>query len=188
MRLLVATHLVFCASCRSRLARIEAIGGAFLQDVALPNEVAPPDIEAALARLEERTPPKRSAAREAAGLPEPIRRALWPQAANLPWRELLPGLWDIPLPCDTGEDVRLLKGRPGVEIYAHAHAGDEATIVLFGHLRDGERTFGPGEVSLCGPEDNHAPHVVGATTCYCLLVLNAPLRFTDPRGPIPNLH
>lgn len=185
MGLAVGTHLALCPDCLGKTARLEILGGAFLAEESLPR-MAGPDLDATLASIAEEAPEHPEPPLTAA-LPSLVRQALEDSGANLPWRRLLPGLWDIRLPGDPGEDVRLLRARPGTRIFGHKHAGEEATLVLRGQIRDGERVFGRGALSLCGQEHDHSPEAVGKEECVCLLVLEGPMRFTGRLGPLLNL-
>lgn len=182
MRLIVATHLRLCPPCRSKLSRLELIGGALLASEPVPSTIAPPDLRATLSRLD--AGPCDGGEPQ---LPLQVQRALEGRAEGLRWRRLIPGLWDIRLPGDPDEDVRLLRARPGTAIFPHTHEGEEATLVLRGQIRDGERVFGRGELSLCGPDDNHRPEAVGEEDCLCLFVIGGRMRFTGPMGPLLNL-
>jgi putative transcriptional regulator len=186
MRLLVETHIFFCAPCWNKLRRLETVGGALLRSEPVQGSVALPDA----ARWEEerrRFCPEPAETGDENALPWTISRALGGADAKLPWRRVLPGLWDIRLPGDPGEDVRLLRARPGTRIIAHTHEGQEASLVITGQLRDGSRLFRRGDVSLCGPEHIHTPEIVGSEECLCLLVLGGRMRFTGRFARFLNL-
>ena len=75
-----------------------------------------------------------------------------------------------------------MRARPGVRVPAHTHGGREATLVLAGEMRDGAQVLGRGDVALADERHDHAPEIVGATTCICLLVLTGRMRFTGRFG------
>lgn len=188
MSLLVASHLTYCPECRSRVARLEAVGGAFIA-VEEPEAPDPACLSRVLERLD--TGMDEPNAPQAVGsdlpLPRPILARLGPEASDIHWRFLLPGLSDHKLSGFDGEDVSLLRAKPGVRILPHTHSGDEATLVLTGQLRDGERIYGRGDVALADEHDNHRPEIVGDETCICLVVLTGRMRFTGPIGRALNL-
>jgi putative transcriptional regulator len=186
--LLVATHLALCPSCRERNARLELVGGAFLRDDSPPDAVRSPSLSATLQRLDEA--PRLGDARRPESdpiLPRPLRAALGRPSDRIRWRFLLPGLAHCALEGDAGEDVRLIRAKPGARLLHHTHEGCEATLVLAGQLRDGPRTFGRGAVSVCGPDHDHRPEIVGDEECICLIVLTGPMRFTGSVGRVLNL-
>ncbi len=188
MGLLVASHLALCPACRSQVAAREAICGALLRD----GDEAPPApgcLAGALARIEASAPVAAVLPVEAAGatLPAPIRARTGDDAGDLRWRFLLPGLSEHRLKGFEGEDVRLLRARPGVRVPNHTHLGDEATLVLAGRMRDGDRVFARGDVALASRTDEHRPEIVGDEACVCLIVLTGRLRFTGPFGRVLNL-
>ncbi len=189
MSLLVASHLTFCPECRARVARLEALGGALLSggDAAVPS---PDCLAGALARID--AGPTAPAARgfepdPGSPMPSPLRVRIGRCATEIRWRFLLPGLSEYRLDGFVDEEVRLLRARPGVRILQHTHDGEEATLVLTGAMRDGDRVFGRGDVTLANETDDHHPQIVGSETCICLVVLSGPMRFTGPLGRALNL-
>lgn len=188
MSLLVASHLTYCAECRTRVARLETVGGAFL---ALEEPVAPDS--ACLARVLDRLDSGDAAdtpapfAHDDLRLPFPVLERLGASADKIHWRFLLPGLSDHKLGGFDGEDVGLLRAKPGVRILTHTHSGREATLVLTGQLRDGDRVYARGDVALADHHDNHRPEIVGDEVCICLVVLSGRMRFTGPIGRALNL-
>lgn len=190
MCLMVASHLTFCPPCRVSLSRIEAVGGAAL---AMSSGVAmsPAACAEALARLDapaDAEPAAGDAGGDAAAaLPVPLRQCLAGCAQDIRWRFLLPGLSECPLDGFEGEDVSLLRARPGVRIPAHTHSGEEATLLLSGRMRDGDRVYGRGDLALADHSCDHRPEIIGAETCLCLVVLSGRMRFTGPVGRALNL-
>lgn len=185
MALLVAAHLTFCPGCRARVARLEMLGGAVLAEAA-PG-VAAPDIRAVLARIDGEDPPEACCPAEPSSdaLPLPLRQRLG--RAGIRWRFRLPGLSEHRLPGFLGEDVRLIRGRPGTRIPAHTHCGEEATLVLAGALKDGTVICRRGDVAIADEGHEHGPEIVGDEDCICLAVLSAGVRFTGPLGRALNL-
>lgn len=188
MGLLVASHLTYCAECRGKVARLEAIGGALLAQEP-PAAPSPACLAWVLARLNctANAPDVEQVARGDIGLPEPVRRLVGADAAAIHWRFRLPGLSDHRLEGFDGEEVSLLRGKPGVRILTHTHSGEEATLVLSGQLRDGDRVYRRGDVSLADHHHNHRPEIVGDEPCICLIVLTGRMRFTGPIGRALNL-
>jgi putative transcriptional regulator len=189
--LLIASHLTFCPACRDRVRRLETVGGALLA-LAEDEGIRPPDYPSTLARIESGKPIRHPGAPKPGGaevLPAPIRRALGTGSEAIRWRFLIPGVsvCNMPAAADEGEDVRLVRVRPGARLLSHTHEGDEATLILAGALRDGGTTYRRGDVSLCGPDREHRPEIVGSEECICLLVLSGRMRFTGSVGRVLNL-
>ncbi len=188
MALLVASHLTFCPEARRRVARLEQIGGALLS-TADETPVSPRCLDATLARIRKEPvgPEDTTAARPCGTLPAPLRARLGCGADEIRWRFLLPGLSEHRLDGFDGEEVCLLRARPGVRILKHTHTGEEATLVLTGRMRDGTTVYGRGDLALADASDDHHPEIVGPDTCICLVVLSGPMRFTGSVGRALNL-
>jgi putative transcriptional regulator len=183
MSLLVASHLTFCPSCRDQVRRLETIGGALLRE-ADPVEPGPECLARALARLDKAEAAVGPALADdpQSPLPAPLRARVGVPSEEIRWAFRLPGLSEYRLDGFDGEEVSLLRARPGVRILSHTHTGDEATLVLTGALRDGGRVYERGDVSLANASDDHHPEIVGNEVCICLVVLSGPMRFTGPVG------
>jgi putative transcriptional regulator len=124
--LAVATHLALCPSCRRTLDAMEGAAGALLDKVVAERPVSTNDWEAMKARIScepvviERPSVKAqhsaSARTVASVLPEPLRSYVGGDVADLKWRALGRGAYQIRI--DTGDpqtQVRLLKipaGKP----------------------------------------------------------------------------
>jgi putative transcriptional regulator len=186
MSLLVASHLTFCPECRDRVRRLETLGGALLaegQSVALP----PDSLARALDRLDGADADPAPAATAPvvdpdSPLPAPLRARIGVPSTDIRWAFRLPGLSEYRLDGFDGEEVSLLRARPGVRILSHTHTGEEATLVLTGALSDGGRVYRRGDVALADERHDHHPEIVGDEICICLVVLSGPMRFTGPVG------
>ncbi len=189
MSLLVASHLTFSAEARRQVAEIECIGGVLLRE----GDSVPPAPEClarALARIGSEDSPEVEpccAGDAAMPLPAPLRARLGVGGEAIRWRFLLPGLSEYRLDGFEGEEVRLLRARPGMRILQHTHVGEEATLILAGRMQDGARVYGPGEIALADATDDHHPEILGPEVCICLVVLSGPMRFTGRVGRALNL-
>ncbi|MEM9784610.1 MAG: ChrR family anti-sigma-E factor [Pseudomonadota bacterium] len=192
LSLLVATHLTYAPEARARVSEFEAIGGAALQ--AAPQATVSEDLlTATLAALDAR--PCRSSECEGGAdatasvlprrlradgdsdvLPAPIRRAL--NGASPQWRFRLPGVSEAMIDGYDGEQVSLLRARPGASIPQHTHEGREITLIMQGALADGDRVYRRGDVAMNDEHDDHRPRIIGDETCICLIVMEGSLRFT----------
>ena len=169
MCLAVAGHLTFCPCCRDKVARLEDLGGTLL-DCAAPAEPPPGCLERTLARL---GPPEPAMPEEPEAVPCAIRQRLPARFCDLGWQALLPGLSECRLD-GFAERVSLVRGRPGVRVPAHTHAGREATLVLAGRVRDRGCVLARGDLAVACPGSAHRPEVVGHEPCLCLVVLEGP--------------
>ena len=189
LSLLCAAHLALAPESRGFVGAVEEIGGALLADEP-ETGVAPMDFETLLARIDAEVDHDRkgAAGEQRGGLaPAPIESALGMPLEALSWKFRLPGISEHVLEAFEDEKVSLLKARPGRTVPSHTHSGLEATLVLQGALKDGNRVLQAGEISIAGPEDDHHPEIVGNETCYCLIVLDGALRFTGRFGRALNL-
>jgi putative transcriptional regulator len=180
--LVVATHLTVCVDCRRRVADIEAVGGALLDEI----EPAPLEDDAfdrLALRLDEvaETPPPRVpvAGPKPGALPPPLLSYLG-SLSDVQWRTVFPGIDEAELlPTDSrGDSARLLRVRPGKTLARHTHEGRESTVVLTGAFHDELGHFGPGDVAELDESTVHRPVGEGGTDCVCLVALDGSLRFT----------
>lgn len=186
LSLILACHLTFCPRCRTMVARLEAVGGAMLADAP---EAQPPAaaLEAVLSRVDAVETGAVLQGDPALPLPAPLRRELTRGGTAIRWRFRLPGVSECPLPGFARDAVSLLRAGPGVRIPAHTHSGQEATLILAGAMRDGDRSYLPGDLALAGDHDAHRPEIVGSRTCFCLVSITGRRRFTGPFGRALNL-
>ena len=192
LSLLVASHLTYSPESRRRVRDLESLGGVMLSASAAEG-LGAPDLDAALARLDAPTAPDRQAddapirADGRAVLPAPLRRALGHDADDLAWKFRLPGLSEYEIDGFEGEEVSLLRARPGAPLLSHTHEGMESTLVLTGLLEDRGQVYARGDVSVATEDDDHRPRIVGEETCICLIVMSGGLRFTGPFSRALNL-
>ena len=187
MSLLVAAHVTYCPECRRTVTQIERLGAGFMMVSDTSENVSPPSLEACMAALD--APVEEAEAPEDPHgiLPIPLRRALPATLDEANWQFRLPGLHEYVLSDYEGEHVSLLRARPGVSIFHHAHEGEEATLILSGAMEDGDHVFRRGDVALADETHQHKPRIIGDEVCYCLVVMSGSLRFTGPVGLALNL-
>lgn len=146
--LIVAVHLVYCASCRKLSRKLEALGGSLLQELA-PVPMSGGALDAALARLDDIKPFERAArpvSRD--GTPAVLRPYIGGDLRDVRWRHVAPKLSYVPLFRRGGVAARLLRGVPGAQTGAHRHAGLEYTLVLKGGFSDETGRYAPGDLQV----------------------------------------
>jgi putative transcriptional regulator len=175
--LIVATHLAYCAACRTQSQKMEALGGSLLQELS-PVSMAGGALDAALAKLDEIKPferPARAASKD--GTPAVLRSYLGGDLANVRWRQVGPRLAYVPLFRRGGVAARLLRGAPGAETGAHRHAGLEYTLVLKGGFHDETGRYAPGDLQVMEGDMRHNPVADPDQDCINLAVTTGPLKF-----------
>lgn len=181
--LAIAAHLTYCVDCRARLLRLEEFAGALLS---FQSEIVAPDMGELMDRLDEPEAP--APAHVAAGpLPRPVADMVGMNFDEIPWRFRLPGVHEYTVRGVEGEEVSLLRVRPGASIPRHTHEADELTVVFDGRLDDGDACYGVGDMAIADASVDHHPRAGGDRTCICLAVLTGGLRFTGPFGRALNL-
>lgn len=191
LALLVATHLALCPHCRAEVERMEVLGGTIIEDLP-PAPVASDALDVVLDRLDEEWegPPARSRMEKiedesARMLPQPLRDYLGGRLNTLKWRKLGPGVRQFQIiPRREGIATSLLRIAPNTAIPHHGHGGSEHTLVLAGSYMDETGQFRRGDVQSADDELTHRPVSGGEEECYCLIVADAPLRFTGLAGRI----
>ena len=76
----------------------------------------------------------------------------------------------------------LLRGRPGLQLPAHGHTGEEFTLILKGRLFDDRGVFGPGDFDEAGAEIDHQPVVGPDMECVCLAAVDGDTRLHSRLG------
>ncbi len=185
--LAVALHVALDPKSQRMVDRLNAVGGALIERVPVPDVCAIEDtvLERALARLDEVPVEPRPAA--------PGRRHQvfdWAPAPLVPhlrpgmdWRRVM-GKFDeirLDLPGDFHR-VSLLRLESGRGLPEHKHAGYEYTVVLQGGYTDETGNYGVGDFAV-GPGDHrHEPIADPGEPCVALIVVENPIVLTGPWG------
>lgn len=182
--LAIATHLALCPDCRRRLARFEAAAGDLLEAIEPDTPAADTSWQAIRHRLGEapRRIEKRASAAASSDrpyvFPEPLRSYLGADAAELKWKPLGRGAYQVMIPTEDSETtVRLLRIPAGKPVPEHGHGGRELTLVLAGSFSDGTGEFRRGDLEDADETLEHQPVAGIEEDCICLAVTDAPLRF-----------
>ncbi len=180
--LAAAAHLTYCAECRRQAEAHEAIAGALLAEEPVGDA---PDISTVMDRLDETT--ESVTVPKAGPLPAPVAAMVGMDFDQIPWRFRLPGVYVHEISNEDGDDISLMKVRPGASIPSHTHEAEELTVVFEGELEDGGTTFKAGDISVADASVDHKPRAGGDTACICLAVLSGGVKFTGPFGRALNL-
>lgn len=175
--LVAATHVTLCDDCRARLAALEALGGAVIEDtggVALSDGA----LDRTLARLAPSQP--RTPAKPRTGvLPAPLQSYIGGDLDAVRWKTLGMGVRQAILPTSKGATARLLLIPAGRVVPDHGHRGTELTLVLSGAFHDSVDHFGPGDLEIATSDLVHTPIADPGVDCICLAATDAPLRFNS---------
>ena len=118
-------------------------------------------------------------------LPPSIRALFDCDIDQKKWRFSYPGVKTLAIAglCDNTE-VRLLKINPGKSAPRHTHDGIEATLVLRGAFKDGDKIYQRGDLAIADDGVEHRPKAVGESECLCLAVTSGSLKFKDRLGRV----
>ena len=185
MSVLVASYITLSPAARDQYRALEQLNGVLL-DEAEQIDVKEDALDAIMARLDEPEPEEQNVSvQENQDLPAALRELLDVSVEDADWRFAYPGVKQVKLPFgDNGETVKLLKIKPGKAAPRHTHKGIEATLVLRGAFRDGNRLYERGQLALADQHIQHRPRAEGIEDCICLAVTDGALRFTDSIGRI----
>lgn len=189
MSLLIAAHLSKAPISREKVADMERVGGALLNeesDIEMPEG----SLEAVF-RLIDDAPQidfeKPVKAASECPLPQPVLDCLDTTFDRIPWKFRLPGVVTHDVAGFGDEKVTLLRARPGAKIPQHTHIGSEVTLVLQGILMDDGVEYKTGDIAFNGEDDDHQPKALGDEDCYCLIVQEGDVRFTGRFSRILNI-
>ncbi|MFD2262130.1 ChrR family anti-sigma-E factor [Lacibacterium aquatile] len=180
--LLIATHLTYCSACRGEVKRLEAVGGALVEQ--LPATAVTTSLDSLFARLDEPAPAESAPPPVQPGYewaPVPLR----PYLPQVPWRSFLPGMTQIPLGAEGGS-LRILRVQAGRAMPKHTHNGRELTAVLKGGFSDGGKDYFPGDLAIAGDDDLHTPTAHDDGECICLYLIEGRLKLPGWLGLLLN--
>lgn len=181
---IMAAHAAMCALCRAAMKKLEAIGGAVLEDEE-PAALAADALEKALSAIS-REPTRPTPLPDTLSvLPRQVHDIVAPAIRKMSWRFGGSGLkiLDLDLPtAAVGETFRLFRIEPGSGPPRHTHGGQEFTLVLTGAFKDETGIYRPGDLEVGDEAVTHKPIAEPGEVCYALAVTTAPLKFKGPLG------
>ena len=185
MSVLMASFITLSPAAREQYQAHEHLNGILL-DEADEHEINTDTFKNLMARLDEpESDEPETCASGNQDLPAALRDLLNEPIEDVGWRFAYPGVKQLKLPFgDDGETIKLLKIKPGKAAPRHTHNGIEATLVLRGAFRDGNRLYERGQLALADQHIQHRPRAEGNEDCICLAVTDGALRFSDSLGRI----
>jgi putative transcriptional regulator len=188
----VSIHLHHCARCQRITRNLTEVGANFFAALA-PFAVSNIDLHATLDKLDEEQTPEYSYQDPANSTPAILQRLMRGDFTDLKWNSINAKLRVSWLPTgDPRYEFGLYHMQAGGRIPQHDHRGMEVTQVLQGGFYDSNHTYDKGDFIVRKPGDVHSLTAVQTEDCYCLLVLDAPLKFTEWRfrwmNPFLKLH
>ena len=142
MAVLMASYITLSPEARDQVCAVESINGVLLDEAepAAMDDSAFDEIMSLLDSDDRASESESNAVNDNVDLPAPLRAVLDKPIENENWRFAYPGVQQLNLSIgDNGETVKLLKIKPGKSSPRHTHKGVEATLVLRGAFRDGNR-------------------------------------------------
>lgn len=194
--LLVETQAALRQDVRTALEISEVVASAQFE-AAPPVAMREDALERALSAidaLEDTSPAPAAAALEASdalsellSLPEPLRETALMAAGEKGWNYTGPGLRRLQLNVSDLTEAELYRIEPGAAVPRHTHEATEFTLVIQGGFSDETGSFGPGDISVKGPEDTHTPVGDDDGICIVLAVRDGGLQFKGLLGIIQRL-
>ena len=194
--LLVETQAALRPDVQRAVARAETIAGVFFESEEKA-ALSAGAVDKALALIDAYEAGERPVARavtlasegldELLDLPEPLRETALQSYQKHKWQGLTQGIRRLKLDAGSAAEVELYRIEPGRTVPKHSHHGSEFTLVVAGGFTDESGSFGPGDLSLKGPNDTHQPTGDMDGVCYALAVRDGGLKFTGMMGLIQRL-
>lgn len=186
--LVVAAHLAFCDRCREEVRSLEDVGGNLLSE-SDQGQMSADSLAAVMARLDA-TPATIFDARPTPRdpiLPGPVTRYVGSGLDGLSWQRVGLRVQEAVISrANSKFKTSLLRMKPGTAIPGHTHDGREYTLVLKGGILDDGRHYRRGDVMSEDEHGEHHPKAAEDEECICLVVLDAPVRFTGILGRLLN--
>ena len=185
-RLVVASHLERCKTCRSFVRGAERIAGALMESMT-PAELSAGALERTMARLEatedSRAPAEVADLQGEPGLPACLRHYDLGS-----WRWVGPGVQMRSILLAPSDKTRLflLKGAPGTRLPQHTHSGTELTSILVGSYHHEGGNFAAGDFEEADASTDHRPTVGVDQPCLCLVALDGRLKLSGMIGALLN--
>ena len=195
----IATHLHYCTHCQAEVAKLNNIGGHYLNNSAKAS-INKNSLEQTLKKIkakesngvtcdQDQANTKNSNQAHITIGPDvpPVIDKLLRNTRKKKWSRLSPSLSAYTL--NTGQEnyeVSLHKIKKGGKVVEHDHKGKEVTIVLEGSFSDEYGAYHPGDYIIKKPGQTHRPTATQDKDCICLSIVEAPIKITGPLGFLMN--
>ena len=186
----VSAHLSYCSKCRDTVRSLEEIGGLMLEQADTENTtIDDGSFEAILKRIDQEGPTTSKAfaqkpindnsAASESELPSVVTRLIPNKQKSIQWKRIGLSLHTSNLDkLDADQDICLHKIQAGSSVFEHDHHGEEITLVLKGSFSDEDGMYQAGDFIVKKPGDTHRPMAAKNEDCVCLVVQEAPVKFT----------
>ncbi|MEM6411436.1 MAG: ChrR family anti-sigma-E factor [Pseudomonadota bacterium] len=187
------------AALKEDVAREVAVGELIAGDMLEMDEASPLE-EGALEKVfqtidaaDERTFHQAAAAAcaeqlgDIAMFPHPVLDHAVDAVVDSGWTQLTSGVRRLKLDLGTESEVEIYRIEPNQTVPRHTHEGSELTLVMAGGFTDETGSYGPGNLSIQGPNDVHQPTADDDGVCYTLAVRDGGLRLTGLLGVVQRL-
>jgi putative transcriptional regulator len=176
----VSLHLSQCRRCEGFARQLTDLG-ASLFEAQEPVPVGDALLNSVLARLDEEVPLSYAKnSEDASKTPAILQRLMRGDFSDLNWKNIGSTLRISHLQAgDPQHELAIYHIKAGGRIPEHTHRGSEMTLVLQGGFSDAHGSYHQGDFLVRRECDVHAPTALQSEDCVCLVVLDAPLKFTD---------
>lgn len=191
--LLLETQAALSPAAARKMTTAELLAGIFLESEK-EAPVSDGALQSAFDRIdafEAGEPIVRDAANHAHGaieevlaLPDPLRETVLRTSETADWQALSRGVRRLELDVDSGAEVELYRIEAGQKLPRHSHRAGELTLVVAGGYTDETGQFGPGDLSVKGPDDTHQPVADMDGVCFALAIREDGLQFTGWLGAL----
>ncbi|MEL7482365.1 MAG: ChrR family anti-sigma-E factor [Pseudomonadota bacterium] len=124
---------------------------------------------------------------EVTRLPVPVFEPVIDAISENGWVTPTAGVRRLDLDVSSEAEVEIYRIEPGRSVPRHSHDGMEFTLVMTGGFTDETGAYGPGDLSVKGPNDTHQPTADADGVCYTLAVRDGAVRLTGMLGVLQRL-
>lgn len=186
----VSAHLNYCEKCRETVRTLESIGGTLLEQMETDNISVDDDcFDTILSRIDQEVPTHHktlnkepindNTTNKQNDLPHVIKQLIPKADKYVKWKRLGLSLFTANLDkVEQQYDISLHRIQAGSSVFEHDHNGEEITLVLKGSFSDEDGMYQQGDFIVKQPGDTHRPMAAKNEDCVCLVVQEAPVKFT----------
>ncbi len=190
----VGVHLQFCQECRSKVARLNAIGAHCLETESCKTEMSKGSFQKTLNLIKKVESSddlngaqiESPALKDNLNLPKVLRKIV-KNTHGLKWSRISPSLREAKLVTEQNKyQVSLHRIKKGGKAVEHDHQGREIVCVIEGSFSDKDGSYLPGDYLVRNPGDTHRPTATSDRDCICLSVVEAPVKLKGLMGFLLN--